>query len=556
MNTGLAGIFYDWMESHLTVDQVRGAQFRTVLRGLDRVEVEAFIQTVADRIEELEVEQQRLADEIGDTGRKDLESEFDAIGSEVGRILQVAREAAEAMRERASLDAARWRGEAMADSEDARRLAAADAEAMRRDAWATGTELLKQAVAESTREREQAERDVLTVMGEAEREAHRLTSGARREAEDVVRAAAMDAEKMTSEAVKRRDDIIDAATRQAAAAQERTRALEQRRDELLEELENVRSTLTRLEGSLEEKRDSLDLSASEGTTVRVVPSRPPVIEEDGKLITWEPGETVRVVTSEKAARPEPAKPASRQAERGEVVAEPKPPTVAPAPTVDEPPSQEVDSDKTEAPPSAPSVADDVEALFASLRGGAEDDDSSVSVEPSPREGEPAPSPRKDRRDWIDVRDERLLPITNRALRGAKKSITELQNIALDSLRTDDSWRPDAGAVSDALRAELIAVWSESFAAGHTVAEEMTGSKLKRPPTPPSEGVDGFAAHLVDAVVSALDEAGEGQRERQSAASRVFRVWRADEAERRIREVAIHAYEMGVELSAATTAVAD
>lgn len=125
----------------------------------------------------------------------------------------------------------------------------------------------------------------------------------------------------------------------------------------------------------------------------------------------------------------------------------------------------------------------------------------------------------------------------------------MQNIALDSLRTDDGWRPDETKIAEVVQADIIGVWAESFAAGHTVAEEMTGSKLKRPPTPSSEASKEFGAALARAVAAALEEAGEGQRERQTAASRVYRVWRADEAERRIRELAIHAFELAVEMSA-------
>ena len=165
--------------------------------------------------------------------------------------------------------------------------------------------------------------------------------------------------------------------------------------------------------------------------------------------------------------------------------------------------------------------------------------------------EPVPAGGFDSRDWIDERDARLLPITNRALRGTKKSITELQNIALDQLRTDDKWRPDPSGVAETLGADLITLWAESFAAGHAVAEEMTGAKLKRPATPHSEAVEEVSAALTDSLDKALEEAGSGQRERQSAASRVFRVWRSDEAEQRLRELALRAYQYGVERSVAS-----
>ena len=142
----------------------------------------------------------------------------------------------------------------------------------------------------------------------------------------------------------------------------------------------------------------------------------------------------------------------------------------------------------------------------------------------------------------------LLPITNRALRGVKKAMTEVQNVALDSLRTAEEWAPNPKEIAGAVHAELVAVWTESFGAGHAVAEQMAGEKLRRPKTPAAKGEKEFAEDLADAVSEALGSAGEGPRERQAAASRVFRVWRSDEAERRVREVALEAYEKGLEKS--------
>ena len=187
--------------------------------------------------------------------------------------------------------------------------------------------------------------------------------------------------------------------------------------------------------------------------------------------------------------------------------------------------------------------DEVGALFASLRGG-EDATETPGSEDSPAE----PASLSATVDWIDERDARLLSIANRALRGAKKAITELQNIALDNLRTDESWRPETAAMEEALQADLIGLWAESFAAGHLVAELMTSSKIKRPKTPTSGAAAEFSADLGSAVAGALDKSGKGQRERQFAASKVFRVWRTDEAERRIRQLAIHSYELGIENS--------
>ncbi len=574
------------MAPEVTPEEIRNAQFSTTLRGWDRGEVESVLATAARRIEELETQCSQLESKLAETPSQDMASEFEHVGHEVTAILQSAREAAESIRERASRDAALWRREAVEEADTARKEAAADAEAMRRDAWVTGSDLLEQTSASAEAMRAAAERDVLTIMGEAERDAHRLTSGARREAEDLVRNANMEAEKINSDATKRRDEIIDGANRQAATAQERARALEQRRDELLVELENVRATLTRLEGSLEERREALDLTriAPEDTSVRIV--HPPAEAKQD----WELGETVRVVPKEPRDHFEPDPdiadelsdqvariqdpaggadwPATPPAVEPEPVVEPAPstdpvPTSTPAPAEQESQnSQEVDDSLPDEVAPAGESADDVEALFASLRHGGEDSPDPLSesdpVTADPEDSRDDPQPEQpdepdvtggtNGTDWIAVRDSRLLPITNRALRGVKKAMTEVQNVALDSLRTAEDWRPDEGSIADSIHAELVAVWSESFAAGHAVAEQMAGDRLKRPATPVSNADQEFASDLADAVSTALDKAGEGPRERQSAASRVFRVWRSDEAERRIRDIAVLGYETGIEKS--------
>ncbi len=560
------------MAPDITPGELRNAEFRTTLRGWDRAQVESVLTAAARRIEDLQGKCSQLDAKLAETPAREMTSEFEQVGQEVTAILQAAREAAESMRERASIDAARWRREATEEADTARKEAAADAEALRRDAWVTGSDLLEHTSATAEAMRAAAERDVLTVMGEAEREAHRLTSGSRREAEDMLRNANMEAEKITADATKRRDEIIDNANRQAATAQERARALELRRDELLEELENVRSTLTRLEGSLEERREALDLTrlTPEDTSVRVV--HPPAEAKKD----WELGETVRVVPKEPTVGQPPdtaiADEVSDQVARIQEPTpsdSPQPPRVEPTP---EPEAEEVVDSAPAEPaheepeaPAEPATADaaveddtsddDVGALFASLRGVDSPDDIAIAEEPAPvvEEAEP-PAPVDDSdndgdgTDWIAERDTRLLPITNRALRGVKKAMTEVQNVALDSLRTDDLWKPDEGAIAESIHAELVAVWSESFAAGHTVAEQMSGDKLKRPTTPASKADRDFAADLAEAVRTALDRAGEGQRERQSAASRVFRVWRSDEAERRIRDIAVLGYETAIEKS--------
>jgi DivIVA domain-containing protein len=548
------------MASDITPDDIRRAEFRAVRRGVDPDEVSSFLERIAADLDKLEKERERLATKLGEYADRDLESEFETLGREVAAVLQSAKEAADSMRERATMDAARWRSEAMTEVEALRKEARSDAEALRGDAWATGSELLNQSAAEARRVRGEAEQDVLSVMGEAEREAHRLTSTARREAEDVLRSAMMDSEKLASEAKKRHDDLIEQAYRQTESAQERTRALEERREELMVELETVRSTLSRLEGTLEERREDLELS-QESTSVRVVPAR---TEPDEK--TWELGETVRVI-------PPFEKPPSESA--GPSAERPRPPAreVMPEPSADlpdEPISEEAspphpepapreirqrerveEPEREPEPEPEPEVRpDDVGALFASLRGSpqatitvhtaAAHEVEKVEAEVSPRPVATAP-----RSEFIEERDARLLPITNRALRGVKKAVTDAQNVALDSLRIDDTWHPESQVLAEMMQADLKALWAESYSAGHAAAEEMSGSKLKRKDTPPSNAADTFGEDLAGAVSHALIDAGDGQREKQSATSRVFRGWRTDEAERRVRQLALLGYHRGL-----------
>jgi cell division septum initiation protein DivIVA len=550
------------MPPEVTPDSVRGASFRTVLRGADPSAVEQFLNEVAGMLDELQKERDRLASRLGDYADRDLKSEFENVGREVATVLEAAREAAETMRERASAEAARWRSESMAESELLRKEAKNDAEALRSDAWATGSELLNQTVAEAKHLREAAERDAITIAGEAEREAHRLVSGARREAEDLLRSAAMDAEKITAEAEKSRDNMLSSARKQAEASQERTRALEQRREELMEELEGVRAALRQMEGTLEAKREDLNLSRSGDTSVRVIPGNRPAETVPDPPVTWRPGETVRIIRDE----PEPKaehheQPVVRREIVETVAAEPLEPehdeqAPEPEPRRPEPPRQpprrQPDTEQSGGPGTR-DPDDDVNALFASLRKpAARLPSSSGSSETLKTPEEPeverttgTPPTIRAADDMIEERDGVLLPITNRALRGIKKAVTEAQNVALDGIRTNSGWRPDRADISETLRADLITLWAESYTAGHDRAEAMSGARLKRPSTPTTDSPEVFGSDLVKDLEREMGAVSDGQKERQSAASKVFRAWRTDEAERRVRSLALAGFHRGL-----------
>jgi hypothetical protein len=149
-------------------------------------------------------------------------------------------------------------------------------------------------------------------------------------------------------------------------------------------------------------------------------------------------------------------------------------------------------------------------------------------------------------DPFGVRERLLLPVTNQALREIKRRLVDLQNLALEELRTHDAWSPDPSEFAAVFRDDVHTVSRESSVAGYIGAAELVGSS-EAPPAPATgftDDADAFGEALGDSVASAIDKsrtAGAGPRQVASAVSRVFRAWRTDDAERRVRSVAYVAY---------------
>lgn len=167
-----------------------------------------------------------------------------------------------------------------------------------------------------------------------------------------------------------------------------------------------------------------------------------------------------------------------------------------------------------------------------------------AVEPEPAVSGDRP-PADYEGDAFELKSGLLMPIANRALRNIKRQLTEAQNEALEELRlTDGAWEPDGPALAARLRPDLTVLASESFAAGHAAATEMSGERLKRPPTPKMEPETEWVSGLMRDLNHTLGEGrrqGQGSRELGASVSRVFRSWRTDEAERRVAGVSSHAY---------------
>jgi len=104
------------------------------------------------------------------------------------------------------------------------------------------------------------------------------------------------------------------------------------------------------------------------------------------------------------------------------------------------------------------------------------------------------------------------------LREIKRSLVDLQNDTLEHLRTDDGWVPPKNYTNKFVKTfEALA-----DAIG---AQDDGGSE-----------VAAFQKDLFRALTSAIEksrDSGSGNRAVAAAASKVFRTWRSDEAERRV-----------------------
>jgi hypothetical protein len=188
--------------------------------------------------------------------------------------------------------------------------------------------------------------------------------------------------------------------------------------------------------------------------------------------------------------------------------------------------------------------DDIGSLFASLREttqealvedkepaageeptGAEPDSSSPDSEDAPQKDSKPPlenPPPEESEDPEDL-DAALIPLQNAALKEIKRTLVDLQNAALEHLRTNTDWTPKKSFTN-----RFKAPFSE-LALGITESEDDAGAAKE------------FSNDLNEAVVGAIvrtRESGAGDREIASSVSRVFRMWRADESERRVLDTAL------------------
>jgi DivIVA domain-containing protein len=537
-------------------DSIERRTFRRVLRGYDTDEVDAFLKEVTGLLRDSSSRYDALRERLLELGNRDMKSEFDQVSEDIGRILQEARATAEGLRKRAA-----------ADAEQLTQEAEAAAFQLRSDAWIAAEKLLHDATREASSIVQAGERDSLAVIGEAEREAHRRQSAARQESEETVRAAKLEAERVLMDARARSDELIIEANRNVEAAEARAASVDERRTEMLEELENARLTIGNLEQEIEKRREALagpSPEEVESSTVKLLKKSEPESPEEGGPVWSEGHEVVRIVRPPKRIVEPPPEPVDAEAMAAEVARlrapVSRPDEHPPVRQEETPAAESVEEDET-----PPEVVDDepvapsneIDDLFARLR---RIDEPPSVTSPLPVETEehaqpeaPAPEPpeRPDNTPFDD-RDRFLLPVTNRVLRSVKRELTEAQNIALEELRLEEgNWNPTAASLQERLHEPVDMLLKESYSAGIEAAGEMTGAEVAgvdgREGTP-AESAAALSTALTEAVAAALAEArqgGQGPRQMAAGLSRVYRSWRTDEAERRVRDMAAGAYHRGV-----------
>jgi DivIVA domain-containing protein len=548
------------MADPLEPASVERRTFRRVLRGYDTDEVDAFLKEVAILLRNTKSQYDVIHNRLLELGNKDMSAEFDLVSEDVGRILHEARQTAEGMRRRAAADAEVITEEAQAASVE-----------LRTDAWMAAEKLLQDATKEASSIVQAGERESLAVISEAEREAHRRQSAARRESDETIRAAKLEAERVLMDARARSDELMVEANRNVEAAQVRAAAVDERRTEMLEELVNARETIGNLEQEIEKRREALagpSPEEVESSTVKLLSTSEQEQTEEDKPVWSEGHEVVRIVRPPKRIVDPPPEPVDADAMAAEVARlraplveiEPEPAPVEEPTEVEEIGEQQAPAVVPEAEaPSPPRT--EIDDLFARLRSIEESPPATRTPPPEVIEEQPEelPSAEPERParpgrlpDPFDVRDGLLLPVTNRVLRSVKRELTEAQNIALEELRLEEgSWDPIAAPLEERLREPVEGLLAESYAAGLHSAGGLTGVEVQGESDRQGDAISvaaGFSQGLTEAVAESLTEArrdGQGPRQLAAGLSRIYRFWRTDEAERRVRDIASGAYHRGL-----------
>jgi len=260
------------------------------------------------------------------------------------------------------------------------------------------------------------------------------------------------------------------------------------------------------------------------------------------------------------AQPEPEAAVETEVE---LTSEPEPEAEAAAPEPEETAEAEPEPEIKEGP-------DPLAGLFDELRGGVPapltpatgngeaSEEAVIRAAPVATlvdDDEPTESTLDSRLSTLDsldpfaLRDRLLLPVQNRALRLVKRELVSSQNRALEDLRLNPEWLPGPDLVDGEISVALLDLTTESTAAGFAAAGELLGrTDPPRPELEAGDPTEEFIGAFIESARLSLERsraAAAGKRETASSLSRVFRAWRTDDAERRVRFLSRRAYHDGV-----------
>jgi outer membrane biosynthesis protein TonB len=323
-----------------------------------------------------------------------------------------------------------------------------------------------------------------------------------------------------------------------------------------------------------------DVSATAELTVISGPSAEPepAAESGSDAVGGPEPEPEPLPTAEPEPEPEPG-PEAEPEPGPEPEAEPEP---GPEPEAEPEPGPEgvttAEPEPEPKPEPASVAADEIDSLFASLRVPQPEPPPSPVAEPEPEappvsaaaEASSEPEPTVQAESYVaqgvvseatpgeppgalgavdtgELRDRLLMPVTNEVLRGIKRAIVDVQNAVLEDLRVGpDDWRPKKAMFDVVVGPEASSVAARSYLAGVAAAGELAGVAAPELADKSHHDLSSVVTDLWEAAVDAVEaSAGGGSRERGASVGRVFRAWRSDEAERRVRRVAHSEYNAGL-----------
>ena len=543
-------------DNPLVPEELTTAGLPTSRRGFDRKAVAALVEEAARRWTELRDHHDAVVAEIERRGGiENLGRDLREIGERVTTILGEAQQAADELRSHA-MEEAGGRLDEMADHTDGLlREAQQTAFVLRSDAWESGTELLSQVHATAEAMIERTEADALIIRAQAEQDAHRHLTDARKEVADTTRGARFEAERLVGEAKKRADELISEATLSGSGAM--GQEAEVRTPGWGVKVIGSESRRLGRDPAVEIDPHHPaygDVLAAEVSTLReqeVMPEIPePPPDDSGGMSS---GEIMVEDVPVLAPQPEPERPV--EPERPEPETEYRPETEA-DPHSDRMVGKEAEP-VAEVEPEAAAAPDEVDGLFDRLRRT--DETPAVPVdperfpvpEPQPVEPEPAsefsapPPSIASGPDAVEVRDRMLLPVLNEYVREARRQLIEVQNQALDEIRTlrrGTAWQPDSDLVTGAMRDAVAPLATAAVEAGGRGAAELGAAPA--PGTVSEARALSLIEDMAQAMTAEATNAAAAEDPRSEVA-RVFRSWRNDEIERWVRTAGYAGYHDGL-----------